>query len=475
VGSLIGKVLAPPGRQGPPVPIGESGNWGLPAVTSGRGSKDLAYIRAYKRQGTVHSNAGLLAEAVAKPPWKLFRQQPQDGRVRYTTSDQGSDQRTEVVQHAALALLNNPARLVVDGQLMTFFSRFRLFELSELWLELTGKSHWVIPKVAGIPVGIWPVRPDRMTPVPDPDVYLKGWIYDSPDGTERIPLLPSEVIFNCFPDPEDPYGGCGPAEAVLTEIDGARYAAEWNRNFFVNSARPDGIIQVDHRLDDDEWNELEDRWREAHRGTARAHRVAVLEAGATWQQTAVNPKDMDFANLLSTGADRIREAWGMHKVMTGVTEDVNRANAQTGEEVFASWKVSPRLDRWQDVLNWQYLPMFGAAGQGVEFGYVYPMPQNREQDAAELTAKSTAAAVLIGAGLEPDDVLEAVGLPAMRTAPKPPPSGLPPGTPGMGEPAPAAVPGESGQGGDAGNRARLPWAVLERQVAAWNSLTGVRS
>ena len=64
----------------------------------------------------------------------------------------------------------------------------------------------------------------------------------------------------------------------------------------------------------------------------------------------------------------------MHKVMTGVTDDVNRANAQTGEEVFASWKVAPRLDRWRDVLNTQFLPLFGSAGEGVEFDYVFPQP-----------------------------------------------------------------------------------------------------
>ena len=95
---------------------------------------------------------------------------------------------------------------------------------------------------------------------------------------------------------------------------------------------------------------------------------------------------------------------------------MNRANAQTGEEVFASWKVSPRLDRWRDVLNSQLLPLFGATGQGVEFDYVYPMPQNREQDALELTTKANAALALITAGYDQHDVLEAVGLPDMKVA-----------------------------------------------------------
>ncbi|GEM_PF-2299092 len=467
--SLIGKLLR--NQSTSPVPMGESGVFARPYLSMG-GNPIESYLRAFSSQGTVFANVSLLASATAGPVWKLFRKAPQDGRRRYTTSDQGSDQRVEVVQHAALNLLHHPN---------DFWSRFRLFELSQLWMELAGMSHWVVDRKGSIPTGLWPVRPDRMMPVPDPVQYLKGWIYTSPDGNEKIPLAPADVVYNCFPDPMDPYGGVGPTQAVLTEIDAARYAADWNKNFFTNSARPDGVIQVDHRLDDDEWDELTNRWRETHRGVARAHRVAVLEAGATWVATSTNPKDMDFANLMSTGADRIRESFGMHKVMTGVTEDVNRANAQTGEEVFASWKISPRLDRWRDVLNHQYLPLFGATGAGVEFDYVYPMPSNREQDSLELTAKSTAAGALVLAGYDPGDVLETVGLPAMKVAPKPPPSGLPPGTPGMGggAPAPAAIPGEAGQGGDAENSTRrlAAWdaiEVLARQQAAWNSLAGAK-
>lgn len=457
--SLIGKALALVNQQGgPPVPLsGTPGGYLLPG-TSTRGTRDAAYLQAYGSQGTVFANVSMLASSCAGQTWKLFRKQPQDGRRRYSTSDQGSDQRVEVTQHAALALLQRPN---------AFWSQFRLFEVCQMWQELTGKWHWVVTQSGGVPTGVWPVRPDRLHPVPDPQQYLKGWIYDAPDGSERIPLQVNEVIYEFLPDPVDPYDGTGPVQAVMAEIEAARYAADYNRNFFSNSARPDGVIQVDHRLSDDEWDELTTRWRETHRGVARAHRVAVLEAGATFVATSTTPKDMDFANLLSSGGDRIREAWGMHKVMTGLTEDVNRANAQTGEEIFAGWKVDPRLKRRRDTLNFQFLPLFGAAGAGVEFDYIYPAPVNREQDNLELTAKSTAAAALIGAGLDSADVLQAVGLPAMKDAPKPPPSGLPPGTPGAGLPAPAApvaIPGEAGQGGDAENAWRRLLAVREKAL-----------
>ena len=456
-------------RNKAPVPMDSGTMMRLPGMAMGS-NVDLTLMRTYKTNGTVNSNVSLLASAAAGPGWKLFREAPQDGRRRYTTSDKGSDQRTEVIQHAALNALNNPAVIQVGNVRLPVWTRFSLFEISGIWLETTGKSHWVVDRAETgpqIPLGLWPARPDRMMPVPDRDNYLAGWIYTSPDGREKIPLLPTDVIYNKYPDPEDPYGGVGPIQSVLTDIEAARYAAEWNRNYFINSAEPGGILQLDHAFGDGEFDQIVDQWRETHRGVARAHRIAVLEAGVTWVPNGHTLKDMEFGLLRNEMRDTIREALGMHKVMTGVTDDVNRANAQTGEEVFASWKIAPRLDRWKDVLNSQYLPLFGATGQGVEFDYVYPTPLNREQDNEELQAKSQSALWLIQAGYDPHSVLEVVGLPDMGVAeqatqaPALPPSWV--------AAPPAAPPGDGGAGpGDGTENAQ------RRQMAAWNRLAGVR-
>ncbi|HEV2375851.1 MAG TPA: phage portal protein [Streptosporangiaceae bacterium] len=468
--SLIGKALATRG-SGPPVPLGGDGMRVLPGMVN-TVNVEQALMRAYNSNGTVNSNVSLLASSVAGPKWKLFRKQPQDGRQRYTTSDKGSDQRTEIIQHAALNVLNTPAVIDVDGIQVQVFTRFRLFELSGIWLETTGKSHWVVDHAEGnpLPLGLWPVRPDRMLPVPSRDRYLAGWIYTSPDGMSKVPLLPTEVIFNCYPDPMDPYGGSGPIRSVLTDIEAASYAAEFNRNYFINSAEPNGIIQVDHELTDPQFNELVDRWREAHRGVARAHRVAVLEAGQTWVPNSHTMRDMDFALLRGTSRDIIREALGMHKVMTGVTDDVNRANAQTGEEVFASWKVDPRLGRWRDCLNSQLLPLFGATGKDAEYDYIYPMPQNREQDALELKTKTEAFLTLVTAGVDPDAAAEVVGLPAMKVAERASQApALPPGW--VAAPQPALPPGGDGAAAPAGVPAQgaLDIGEVLRARAGWDS------
>lgn len=459
--SLLGKALGGQAGHRPrgsaPVPMGSAGFMKLPGLAMGANDRET-FLRTYGTVGTIFSIVSLYATSTARPKWQMFNSVQQDSN-RYTTRDEGSDQRTQVFGHAALNLLYKPN---------PFWSRFRLMELSQTYLDLTGESYWVIERNprSTIPIGLWPVRPDRMEPVPDAETYLAGYIYTSPDGRERIPLEVNEVIAVMYPNPYDQYHGLGPVQSVLVDIDAARYSAEWNRNYFINSAEPGGVIEVDHELEDDEWSNLMDRWREGHRGVARAHRVAVLEAGQKWVPNMHTARDMEFSTLRDQGRDIFREAFRMHKVMLGVSDDVNRANAQTGEEVFSSWGVVPRLDRWKDALGHSYLPLFGSTTTGRELDYITPVPPNREQDNAELVAKATAALALRQAGFAAADVTKVVGLPDMGVEPAAAASGVPPLPP-------------SGTGsGEAQDRALADlFALLERPdwaqriAAPYNQLT----
>ena len=245
-----------------------------------------------------------------------------------------------------------------------------------------------------------------MTPIPGGD-FLAGYIYSGPDG-EKIPLPVDDVIQLKMPNPLDPYRGLGPVQAAMVDLDSSRFSAEWNRNFFINSAEPGGIIEVPDRLTDDEFNEMTERWREQHQGVAQAHRVAVLEQG-TWKDRSMSQRDMQFVQLRGLSREVIREAFGIHGHMLGNSQDVNKANAEAGEISFARWLVTPRVNRFKQALNHRLLPMFGATGLTLEPDRV--VPEDREADDRERNSKASATATLVTAGFDPEAVLGAFGLP----------------------------------------------------------------
>lgn len=436
--SPLRALLHPRNAGKPPIPLdnGRSPRGRGLSYNLGNGRQDAeSFMRQYGISGTVFGIVSLLAESAATPTWHLYKKPPVDGRRRYTTGDQGSDQRVEVVQHAAIQLWNSPN---------DWHSGFEFREGAQQHEELTGETFWVLDMEAGFPTSMWYVRPDRMEPVPDPDLFLTGWIYTGPNG-EQVPLRANEVILEKKPDPLDPYRGAGPVASIMPNIAQQRYATEYQRNLFLNGADPGGIITVPNRLSDTEFDELIDRWRESHRGVARAGHVGVLESGATWEPRASTNKDLEYGELRLANRDEMREAWRIHKAMMGTSDDVNRADAQTAEEVFVAWQTLPRLIRRRDTLNNKLLPLFAGGNKTVEFDYEDPSPVNAETAANELLTKSQAAAALVTAGYEPHDVLETVGLPDMdvvETATQQP--ALPPGwvTP-MG---PGGAPEEGGSG-----------------------------
>lgn len=369
-------------------------------------------LNAMETVGTVFAIVNANAESVADVEWHL-----------YSKAASGNDgDRKEITSHAALDLLNTPN---------PFYTRFDAIETFQQHLDLVGEGAFVVAKMGKLPVELWPVRPDRIEPVPHPTKFISGYVYTSPDG-EQIPLEVDEVLRCKLPNPGDPYRGLGPIQSVLTKLDVLRYSAEWNRNFFINGAQPGGIIKVDRRLSDREFNEMRSRWDEQHRGVARAHRVQILEQG-DYEQLKFSARDMQFAELGAATREDIREAFRFPKPMLGTVEDVNRANAEAAEVMYGRWTVRPRLRRIQGMLNFRLLKMYGVSAKGLEFDFDNPVPDDKAGEDIRLATRVTAAVALIGTGkFEPASVLSELDLPEIeeKAEPDPPPEPIaPPGPP----------------------------------------------
>lgn len=374
-------------------------------VLTGRGSPSAEKSkRGMEQYGEVSTAFGIisrLAESTAMVPWHLYRTQT-DGRRVYREVET----RTEVTRHAALSLVQRPNPLM-DWQ--------EFVETITQHYDCTGEF-WIVCDFGSIraagPLEIWPMRPDRVKIVTDPYDALTGYIYVGPDG-EQVPLPKDIVIQGRRPNPLDIYRGLGPMQALNLKLDSNRLAAEYNRNFFFNSAEPGGIIEIEDRLDDDEFRELMLRWREQHQGVANAHRVAILEQGK-WIDRKYTMRDMMFPELAELSREDIREAFGYPKGMTGATEDVNKAVADANERMFGRYLLRPRLGKIKNALNNYLLPLFGETGKGLEFDFEDPVPEDREADGKDRITKAQSLKILVDAGADWNDALEVTGLPQMK-------------------------------------------------------------
>jgi HK97 family phage portal protein len=360
-------------------------------------------LAQYSEHGTLHGVVSKLASMTSLVQWRLYR-----------SAASGLDEdRVEVVRHAALMVWNRPNPFM-PGQ------EFR--EIGQQHLDLTGECWWVLVRsrlTGGTPYEMWPVRPDRIRPVESNTDFIAGYIYRSPDG-EEVPLLREDVIMVRNPSPLDIYRGMSPLPSLAVDLQGEEAQSTWNANFFRNSAQPGGVIEVERRLGDDEWDEMVTRWNQQHRGVSNAGRVAVLEQ-AKYVQYSYTQKDMQFVETRGLTKQAILDAYGFPKFGLGDVDDVNRATANASLALMAQTLTVPRLERMKSAANLEFLPQFGAAANGLEFDYDSPIPPDIETENATLTAQTTAVEVLIRAGFDADEACDTVGLPRM-TFEKPEPT-----------------------------------------------------
>ena len=332
--------------------MGTSGSFSSGGA-SGASSGLTQQLGAMTSVGWLFATVNRIAQSIASQEWKLYRKQ-------------GGD-REEIDNHPAIDLWHsaNP-----------FITREDFLETSQQHMELTGEMWWVLVRNgAGVPVEMQVVRPDRMTPIPHPTEFIQGYQYQI--GTNKVMLEPADVIFTRNPSPLDPYRGIGVVQSMMVDLGAEKMAATWMYNFFKNDATPGGIIEFPNGLQDADFERLASRWRSQHQGTGNAHRVAILERG-TWKDRKITQSDMQFEQLRRFERDQILGAFGMPLPIMGITESVNRANAEAAEVMYARWLVRPRLLRIRSALNEKLLKLY-PDGDSLMFDFVDPVPDNRQE------------------------------------------------------------------------------------------------
>ena len=357
------------------VPVGppRSTFGGLASLSGGT----ISGMDAYRGLGAAYGPIRRICESVALTDWALYQQSGSLGNVDRTLIDDA----TAPARHPATALWT---------QCNPFMTRRVFLFIHQLFLETAGGCYWLLRARGDEPypfespqqadIELWPIRPDRITPVTDPDKYLLGYWYRPGGNLETIPLDVAALVPVGYPDPADPLRFAGPLQAMLTDLESEAYASQHTRNTFLNGAQPGGVIQFDQPLTPERWEEIVLRWREQHQGVANVGRVAIIEGGK-WVETGMKITDMDYVNLRRLGQEEVMYALGMPYAMQ-VTHDVNLANATIGEKIFYRWTLRPRLEIIKESLNHRLLPFFGS---NLTMDYDLPEPEDEAFDTYQAT------------------------------------------------------------------------------------------
>jgi HK97 family phage portal protein len=280
------------------------------------------------------------------------------------------EENEEIFEHDILDILSAP-----DENL----TGYNLLYKTSAHLELTGNAYWFLHNVNDLmtqPTGITILNPGKIKAVIDNDTFPARLIcYRYRENQKEYTFQPYEILHFEYPDPNDDFEGVGTVQSIARWIDADTYAMETNRRFFLNGARIGGFLESENAVTPQQLDYLTKAFESIYKGVDSSYKTAALPKGVKYTPASTTPKDMDFNNLGNEMMKRILAGFRVPKSVLGVTEDVNRANAEASNYIFALRTIKPKMDQMLSVLNSFFVPRFG---KEIVLGYKDPVPENTQ-------------------------------------------------------------------------------------------------
>ncbi len=326
---------------------------------NGMGLQEKSATLLEEYMSWTYANISAIAEAVSEIKIQLFKLK-------------NNDEVEEVKEHPVLELIHRPNQFMTKKEFIQLLTIYRLLA-GESPIRLKGK---------GLPTELWPIDPLNFKPIigktTDAFELIVGYEFSNTFNGEFkiINLKPEEVIFIKNMNPRNKWRGYGVVEASQNSIDTMHYSEQYNLNFFKNSAVPFTVLYTDQKLTSETINKLKNNWTSNYQGINNAFKTAVLEAGLKVERLQTSSKDMDFIEQQRFLRDKLMAMFKTTKVALGITEDVNRANAEASEYVFTKNCVRPKMAQFVESLNEFLLPIFDPKGE-LFLDFEDPVPQDR--------------------------------------------------------------------------------------------------
>ncbi len=259
----------------------------------------------------------------------------------------------EVLEHPLLTLLR---------QVNPVHNSFDLWELTTLYQEVHGSAYWyLVPGPLGIPEEIWILPSQNVTPYRKPDSNQVVDYYEYRNGSREQCFRPDQIIHFRYPDPRDPYtAGLGPLRAAYENVALTSDYLAFKKATWENAAIPSAVISPDDVMGEEERDRLEAQWNQKYR---RGGAGRILVAQSTMKVDVLSHSMGDLAALAEYRLTKEDIANAFHVPLSFLTSETNLANLQAAEYQHMAKAISPRLQRRDEKLNEQLIPLYDPSGR----------------------------------------------------------------------------------------------------------------
>ncbi len=258
-------------------------------------------------------------------------------------------------------------KLIEDHPVTYFFNRTPDGECNDMnWREAYashvmtwGNGYAEIEwDTSGQPVALHMIHPSLILPKRDQKsgkLYYELQTADSISGPRGRRIAAPYQILHCANLGFNGLVGYS-VVALQREMIGLGKAVEqFGAAFFGNGATPSGVIEFQRSMKPEALKNFRESWNLVHQGSAGAHKVALLEEGATWKSTQIPPEDAQF---LATRAFQVIEICRIFRLPPHKLADYTNAhldNIEASNTDYEKTCLRPWTIRMEKACDWRLL------------------------------------------------------------------------------------------------------------------------
>lgn len=296
--------------------------------------------------GWVYKNNDVIAKEVGNIEFELFSMKVVGGEIVFNP----------IVQHPLLDALDrfNEFTAAADG-----------FYTTQSHRKLTGDAFWFIDGEGPNIKGIYILTPDKVELKLGKEAGTQRIIegYEFKDTIQGQPVQqvydPKNVIHFKIPNPKNSYRGIGAVEVAADAIDTDNYAMEAQKAIYKRGVISNFALSTPNKISPEQMQELRAELKSNYGGIGNAWKPMILSGDLKPQSIQMSNREMEFIAQQEWLRDKIMSIFGNNRAVLGITDDVNRSNA---ESTILMWKrstVRSEMKGITDTLNEFLVPRFG--------------------------------------------------------------------------------------------------------------------
>lgn len=290
-------------------------------TTSGKAVNE----RTAMQTTAVYACVRILAEAIAGLPLHLYQYKSDGGKEK-------------AISHPIYYLLHTET----NPEMTSFVFRETLMSHLLLWGNAYAQ---IIRDGAGRVVSLYPLLPSRMMV----DRNMSGQLfYEYRTDTGSVILRPEDVLH--IPGLGfDGLIGYSPVAMAKNAVGMAIACEEYGASFFANGANPGGVLEHPGVVKDPA--KVRESWNTVYKGSANAHRIAVLEEGMKFQAIGIPPEQAQFLETRKFQINEIARIFRVPPHMVGDLEKSSFSNIEQQSLEFVKYTLDPWVVRWEQAIQ----------------------------------------------------------------------------------------------------------------------------